>query len=80
MTAHLSPEDRDELQRLRTAIEALADDIDRQRDELRESYRRHNVRRDLSKRPPVRPDLRTWGDAYEVAGRRVRELLSNPET
>jgi hypothetical protein len=64
---------------LSARIEALADWLDSERDSIREAYRQHNAGRKEG-RPVRRPDLSTWGNAYEVAGRKVREALNGEHT
>jgi len=58
----------------REAVELVADELDAERTRLREAYRQHNAGRKEG-RPVKRPDLDTWANAYEVAGRKVRALL-----
>jgi hypothetical protein len=54
--------------------ERIAQEIDRRRAEARTAFRQHNAGRDLSAKPPRRPDLDSWANAFEVAARVARGL------
>ena len=63
---------------LRQRMEAVASELEADRDRIRAAFREHNAGRKEG-RPLRRPDLRTWSDAYEVAARKVRKALDEPE-
>lgn len=65
---------RAQVERVRAECTALA----KERDELRENHRAHNANR-REGRPPSRPDIGTWADAYEVAERRIRSALGGDQ-
>jgi hypothetical protein len=52
--------------------ERIAQGIDSKRAEARTAFRQHNAGRDLSTKPPRRPDLDSWANAFEVAARIAR--------
>lgn len=59
----------------RESLEEVVGWLESERDRIRQAYREHNMGR-AEGRPIKRPDLDTWANAYEVAARRVRAILS----